>query len=874
MSLSPGTRLGPYEILSPLGAGGMGEVYKARDTRLDRTVALKILPSRFGTKPELRERFEREARVVSNLNHPNICALYDVGQEDGVAFFVMEYLEGQSLAERLAKGPLPLEQALRVAIDVVDALAKAHHHGIVHRDLKPGNVMLTRTGAKLLDFGLARRANETPVLMPDEATVAGSSPLTAEGTIVGTLQYMSPEQLEGGDLDARSDLFSFGALLYEMVTGRRAFTASSHASLITKIMSEAPRPVRELQPVTPAAIEELIARCLSKERENRWQCAGDVAAELRAIADGKRAPLATSAPRRPVLAWAVAAALLVTAAVLAAMLMRRPNTRQELVRFDITPPSRDVSFVNFEPLNTEMAVSPDGTRVVYTAVDSSRRQLWMRTLTQSQSVAIAGTLRGEAPFWSPDGKSLGFFADGKLHAIDVATGTARTICEMVVGTPAATWSPDGTIVFSDAVLRKGVYTVPAGGGTPKLLFPTPARYTYHSPQFLSDGKRFLFTATDSAQPSLWLGTTEGGGPRKLADDVSRVQYVAPYAVYIHDGAVVAQRFDEKALALTGPRVPLGGAVHNYRRLGGSAHAAGGGTVVTFPYSDPGRAIWVDRSGKVLGNAAPDADYYQLRVARDGRKAVAALFDRKTGMSALWTLDVARRTLKRVSLDPVDHERPVWSPDGTQIAYASDVGGLPHLYVLDVVSGASREILPAGGLQFPRDWVEGAGIVYAALSDDTSNDIMIVSPADKMPKPWLRTPFNEPYGRVSPDGKTMAFLSEESGGRELYVAPWDRPRESVRLTTGGARVPAWSADGRAIYFLRGRREVFAVSVRVDGATVTSGEPVHLFTTTADILDYDVAPDGRILIAQADDRSEQKRLHVIVNWQSEMEKADKP
>ena len=874
MHLTAGTRLGAYEIVAPLGAGGMGEVYRARDTRLDRTVALKILPSRFGTKPELRERFEREARVVSNLNHPNICALYDVGQEDGVAFFVMEYLEGQSLAERLAKGPLPLEQALRVAIDVVDALAKAHHHGIVHRDLKPGNVMLTRTGAKLLDFGLARRANETPVVMPDDATVAGPSPLTAEGTIVGTLQYMSPEQLEGGDLDARSDLFSFGALLYEMVTGRRAFTASSHASLITKIMSEAPRPVRELQPVTPAALEELIARCLRKEREDRWQCAGDVAAELRAIADGKRAPLAAAKARKPVFAWAAAALLLVTAAVLAAMLLRRPNEQRELVRFDITSPSRDVSFVNFEPLNSDLAVSPDGTRVVYTAVDSSSRQLWMRTLTQSRPTAIAGTAKGEAPFFSPDGKSLGLFADGKLLAIDIASGTARTICEVVVGTPGATWSPDGTIVYSDSVIRKGLYAVPANGGTPKLLFATPARDIYHSPQFLSDGKRFLFTATDTAQPSLWLGTTEGGAPRKLADNISRVQYVAPYAVYVNDGTVVAQRFDEKALALTGPRVPLGGDVRNYRRLGGSAHAAGGGTVVAFSYADPGRAIWMDRSGKVLGSAAPDADYHQVRVARDGRKAVAGVIDRKTGIAALWALDIARRTLKRVSLDVVDHERPVWSPDGTQIAYASDIGGLPHLYVLDVVSGASREILPAGGLQFPRDWVEGAGIVYAALSDDTSNDIMVVSPADKTPKPWLRTPFNEPYARVSPDGKTMAFLSEESGGRELYVAPWDQPREAVRLTTGGARIPTWSADGREIYFLRGRRDVFALPVRVEGANVTSGEPVHLFTTTADILDYDVAPDGRILIAQADDRSEQKRLHVVVNWQSEMEKAAEP
>ncbi len=861
MHLTSGTRLGAYEIVGPIGAGGMGEVYRARDTRLDRTVALKILPARFGEKPELRERFERETRVVSNLNHPNICALYDVGEQDGVAYFVMEYLDGQSLADRVSNGPLPLEQALRVAIDIANALAVAHRHGIVHRDLKPGNVMLTKTGAKLLDFGLARASSETAAVRPDDPTVAAQTPLTAEGTIVGTLQYMSPEQLEGRALDARSDIFAFGAVVYEMVTGRRAFSGTSQATLITSIMSGTPRPVRELQPVTPLALERIISRCLEKDPDNRWQCASDLVAELRTISAAANAPRETT--RRSILPWALAALLLITTAVLAALLMRQPAPRQELIRFDLTAASRDVSFVGFEPLNVDLAVSPDGTRVVYVALQGSRRALWLRTLTEPKSRLIEGTANAEAPFWSPDGRSLGFFAMGKLQVLDVGSGTVRTVCDLQTnGAPAGAWSSDGSIVITDAVLKGNVHAVAADGGAPRPLFPLPAGYTFHFPQFLSDGKRFLFTASDAKRPSLWLGSTQGGPPRKIADDISRVQFVAPYAVFVHDGTLVAQRFDERELALTGPRVPLAHDVRNYKHLGGSAHAAGGRTIVVFPFADPAHAIWMDRTGKVMGNAAADADYHQVRVARDGRKALAALIDRKTGLSALWTLDIARKNLRRASVDAIDHERPVWSPDGTQIAFVSDVGGLPHIYVHDVAGGNSREITPVGKLQFTRDWSESAGIIYVEFSDQTGSDIMTVSPQDKTPKVWLRTPFNEPSARVSPDGRSMAFISDESGAAELYVAPFDRPRDSVRLTSGGARLPAWSGDGREIYFLRGRREMFAVT--------PTGEPVHLFTTTADILDYDVAPDGRFLIAQADDRSEQKRLQVIVNWQSEIEK----
>ena len=867
MHLQSGTRLGAYEIVSPLGAGGMGEVYRARDTRLDRTVALKVLPARFGGKSDLRERFEREARVVSNLNHPNICALYDVGQQDGVAYFVMEYIEGQSLADRIGKGPLPLDQALRIAAAIGDALAKAHRHGIVHRDLKPGNVMLTKSGAKLLDFGLARTASSRPVVMPDEATVAGSTPLTAEGTILGTLQYMSPEQLEGGEIDARSDVFAFGAVLYEMVTGQRAFAASSHASVITRIMSEEPRPVRELQPVTPVALEHLIARCLAKDPDKRWQCAADLVAELRTIGSGTRE--AASSPKRSmILPWIAAAVLLATSALLAYRLVRKPALPAELVRFELAPPTADSSFF-FDALSNPLAVSSNGRRIVFINSQSGQKTLWMRSLDAAAPVRLEGTSQAVGPFWSPDGKTVGFFAGGKLQAIDVATGAVRPICETSPGaTYSATWSPDGTIVYAELARDGGLFAVPASGGTPKKLPAGQGLYGYHFPQFLSDGKHFLFAGLDVASPALYSGSTDGSAPRRIQSETARVAWVRPYIVYFRDGSLFAQHFDEEKLAFDGPAQPLAIDAQAYWPTGSSAHAASAQTLVALPWPAQRTLRWIDRTGKVVASG-PAADYYQMRLSPDGTKLAATLTDRKTGVGSLATLDVARKTLTRASFDKIDHDTPVWSPDSRQIAFASDVEGPPHLFIHDLGSGKSEMLLPVSELQFPGSWTDDGRIFYQEVRLETRGDLMTISPSTRKPEVWLSTPFNESDPAVSPNGHWVVFSSDESGTRELYAARIDRPREAVRLTTGGANRVRWSRDNREIYFLRGR-DVFALPMNVEGDSIAAAEPQHLFTATSDIQDYDVDASGRFLVAQHERSASGVPLTVVVNWQTTLAK----
>jgi eukaryotic-like serine/threonine-protein kinase len=866
MPLQSGTRLGAYEIVAPLGAGGMGEVYRARDTRLDRTVALKILPSHFASRGELRERFEREARVVSNLNHPNICTLYDVGHQDDVAYFVMEFLDGQTLGERISRGPLPLEQVLRFAIDIADALAKAHRHGIVHRDLKPGNVMLTPSGAKLLDFGLARRATEAAIVMSDAPTVHGAA-LTAEGTIVGTLQYMSPEQLEGGEVDARSDIFSFGALLYEMTTGRRAFEGTSHASLITKIMSTEPPPVRQLAPVTPAVLEHLICRCLAKEPNARWQCAGDLVAELRAIASGG-AIAAVPAPRakRPIIAWSVAAAMAVLAAILGALLARPGKPSQSAMRFTIASPSADGS-ISASMLWIPTAVSPDGQRIIMRILEPNAGSLWLRTL-RGDAKRLDGTADATAPFWSPDGRRVGFFANGKLRTIDVDTGTIEPVCDVVPGGLfTATWAGD-TIVFSEIARGSApIVAVPSSGGTPRPVASVPGAFGHHFPAFLSDGRRFLFNAIESASTSLWVGSLDGKPPRKVAADFMRVTFVAPYLHFTRDGVLYAQRFDETELRLQGEAVPLANNIATYRPIGSAWHTAGGSTLVYLQYPNPSRLLWIDAQGKELGPAAQPGLYEDVRISGDGRRIAASIQEPKFGVSDVHTIDATRRTSTRVTLGSSDYNGPIFTRDGTHLVYSSDKGGPPHLFMQPIAGGAEQELVKLGGIQIPTDTLPDGRVVFTENVAETRADIHFVSPVDRTRVPWLKTQFNESQGRVSPDGKWMSYCSDESGHAEVYVTTIAPGGERARVSRNGGCRSAWAADGRALYYLQ-RSELFSVPIRIAGNAIDAGEPALIFRA-ASIVTFDTAPDGRLLVATLEQQTLSRPLHVILNWQEEVE-----
>ena len=498
MTLSAGSRLGPYEILSPLGAGGMGEVYRAKDTRLDRTVAVKVLPAHLSSSAESRQRFEREAKTISQLSHPHICALYDVGREGETEYLVMEYLEGETLSDRLAKGALPLEQTLRFGVEIADALDKAHRQGIVHRDLKPGNVMLTKSGVKLLDFGLAKAIAPaaSPAALTSLPTAMGSPNLTQEGTILGTFQYMAPEQLEGKEADARTDIFAFGATLYEMATGKKAFSGSSQASLITAIMSSEPAAISSLQPMTPPALDRVVKTCLAKDPEDRWQSAADVAKELRWAVEAPAVAVEPSARRRERVAWIACGAAVLAAVGLAIFHFRQRPTRPQPVRFSILPPENAKFRVGVEFHN--LAVSPDGSRVAFVAVREGQDTIWIRPLDAQSPLSLPATEGASSPFWSPDGASLGFFADGKLKKISLAGGPAQTICD-ASGKNAGAWGRTGTILFTQIFSPKdGLYAVPASGGAAQ---PISVAYEADPLALLSPGWPPTSSAWDGAQRS-------------------------------------------------------------------------------------------------------------------------------------------------------------------------------------------------------------------------------------------------------------------------------------------------------------------------------------------------------------------------------------
>ncbi|HYT32814.1 MAG TPA: protein kinase, partial [Thermoanaerobaculia bacterium] len=497
MSLSAGTKLGPYEILSAIGAGGMGEVYKARDTRLDRTVAIKVLPSHLSSSPEVRQRFEREAKTISALSHPHVCALYDVGNQDGVEYLVMEYLEGETLAGRLANGPLPLERTLRHGIEIADALDCAHRQGIVHRDLKPGNVMLTKSGVKLLDFGLAKAIAPSSAL-PLTSLPTQASPVTQEGTILGTFQYMAPEQLEGKDVDGRTDIFAFGATLYEMATGRKAFSGATQASLISAILRDDPQPISRIQTMSPPALDRVVKTCLAKDPEDRWQSAADIKRELGWVAEGPPVGVpgtaATAWRNRERVAWAVSGILLLALLGSLAALLRVARSQPAaapVTRFSILPPGKSTFTAPGESASSQPALSPDGRALAFVAYAGGRHLIWIRPLGSLTAQALDGTEYGSYPFWSPDGQSLGFFAHGKLKRIAVSGGPPQTLCDASAGRGAA-WSRDGVIVFTPTQ-AEALYRIPAGGGavTPATTLDTSRGELSHRwPSFLPDGRRF------------------------------------------------------------------------------------------------------------------------------------------------------------------------------------------------------------------------------------------------------------------------------------------------------------------------------------------------------------------------------------------------
>jgi len=898
MTLAAGTKLGPYEIVGPLGAGGMGEVYRARDTRLDRTVAIKILPAHLSSNSEAKQRFEREARAISSLNHPNICTLYDVGHQDGIDYLVMEFLEGETLADRLTKGPLPLEQVLKCGVEICEGLEKAHKMGVIHRDLKPGNVMLTKTGAKLMDFGLAKGAPATaPPASSLTATISGPSadrPLTAQGTIVGTFQYMSPEQLEGHDADARSDIFALGAVLYEMATGKRAFTGKTQASIVAAILASEPPPISTVQPMSPPALDRMVKVCLAKDPDERFQSVHDVRLQLKWIAEGgsQTGVPAPVAARRKNRERALAAAALVFALAALALgfaYFHRPPNDAPSLRSSILPPE-NTSFVGGVAASG-YAFSPDGTRLVFSVQSvEGKSGLWMRSLNSLTAQEMAETDNGTLPFWSPDGQWVGFFADGKLKKTRAAGGLVQVICDAPIGR-SGTWSARGVIVFAPTI-GGPLFRVSANGGVPTpvtQLEPSTGETTNRWPDFLPDGVHFLYlgrqTSSASSRPSaVYVGSLDSLSHKKILDALSEAQYAAPgYLVFGRNTTLFAQRFDASSLSLVGEEEPIAGDVSvqiNMLRTGFAVSQTG-----QLIYSSSGSAsdielIVTDRSGKQLSALETAGNYLYLRLSPDGQKLAAAETDLLNGGSTIWIFDLRSNVRSRFTFGNGMNTTPAWSPDGSQVEFASSRSGAFNVYVKPITGAAEeKQVHATPEDERPQSWSpDGRFLILDSRPQARQNspEISILPlTGDGKPFSYLNASYSNSGGQVSPDGRWLAYVSNESGRTEVYVTAFPQAKGKWQVSSTGASTPRWRRDGRELFFCQTDGILMAAEVTAekDSFMVGSVKPLserRVFQTFY-AATYDVFPDGQRFIMDAvKPEAIHAPLTLVTNWTAELKK----
>jgi len=903
--LPGGTRLGPYEIRAPLGAGGMGEVYRARDTRLDRDVAIKVMRGRAAVSPEARARFEREARAVSALNHPNISALYDVGRQetpDGpLDYLVMELIEGESLADRLARGPLPIDDLLRIAVPIADALDRAHRKGIVHRDLKPGNIMLAKAGPKLLDFGLARAAGGAAETSDLSQSPTMTRALTKEGAIVGTFQYMPPEQLEGKEADARSDLFAFGATLYEMATGRKAFDGTSQASLIAAIMNARPEPMRTHQPLAPAALERVVATCLARDPDDRWQSAGDLKRELQWIAGGGAAAAASEsglagaaaarrAGARMHFAWvaAVVLSILVTAALGARLRPSASSAVAPLLRASIAPPA-GARFNIIGDVAGPPVLSPDGRRLVFAAIDADGNRLWVRSLDDLEARVLPGTDGAMYPFWSPDGRSVAFFTVDKVKRIDVDGGAVYTICDAVSPRGGA-WGPDGTIIFP-STFDTPLSRVPAGGGAPEPLtrLETGKHTTHRWPQFLPDGRHFIFLAAhhekqDSEDNGIYLGSLDGGEPVRLFSSKSSAAYADGHLFYVQGDALVTQRFDAAAGRIAGPAVPTAERVQLDRTTWRGIFSIGASThsLVYMPAAGKvgTRILSYDIPTGAVETVTDEASQLNMNLTPDGRRLSVESQDGPR--SDIWIYDLVDRSRRRLTFDPMDESNATWVGSGDRIVFGSNrPDGRYRIYEKPSAGGAETLLFEWDEDVYPADVsVDGRFLLFhkGTFSSRPATDLYLL-PLDgsRKPVPVSVGPHEDTDGQFSQDGRWIAYTSTQSGQEEVYVAPRPDPaaagggegsRGQWQISSGGGSLPRWARDGRTIFYRRADNSTF-VMVEVDGrgaalAVGSSRElPYRAYQNWAS-QSYDVSADGRRLVVASPGGDSASTMALVSDW----------
>jgi len=943
MSLSPGTRLGPYEILAPIGEGGMGEVWKARDTRLERTVAIKVLPPALAADPEFKARFEREARSISALNHPHICTLHDVGstpatgsagspqasslrlrsgqagqpsspQGSGglvIDYLVMEYLEGETLAARLAKGPVPVDQALAYASQIADALDKAHRLGIIHRDLKPANIFLVRTtGAstapvcKLLDFGLAKvldpdggrgfpstalRAGRPGGAAGPEGPASTNVPtmaspaMTAQGTILGTFQYMAPEQIEDQNADARTDIWGFGCVLYEMLTGKRAFDSKSQASLIASILERQPAPMAELQPMTPPALSRLVRTCLEKNPDNRFHTAHDLWLHLQWIEEGGSAaglpaPVVAHRRNRERLGWVVAAALggaLIITATMTVLHLREAAPVRDPIQFTISAPE-NAPFGGPAP---QFAVSPDGRQVVFVASLQSANVLWVRPFSTLVATPLQGTDRASHPFWSPDGRFIGFFADGKLKKVQVSGGPPVELCDASTER-GGTWNRDNVILFSPTANGSLQRVTSAGGTSTPVTELGKGERSHRWPTFLPDGHHYLYFAGsgDARTGEIRAGSLDSKEAVPVAASGSNGLYAAGHVVFVRGGSLMALPFNPDTRQSTADAFPVAEQVS----IDIAAYGAFSVTTSVLTYARGGgsgrrtaRLTWFDRAGKPVGTEGDPGEYLNMSLSPDERRVAVSLVTGSPANRDIWLIDRGREgALDRFTSDPASDNLPIWSPNGTQVAFSSNRGGSSNAYVKAVGgSGQEEPVSKSATDNYVVDWSRNGFLAYTAQAAATGWDLWVLPlPGGKNPSVFLQTAFDENNPMFSPDGHWIAYDSNESGRPEVYVKAFPPAGRRSPVSRNGAAQPMWSNDGQELFFLA--LDGTLMSAKISTAKdFEAGVPQALFPAGVTFFDgtsgfrrqYAVAKDGkRFLVIVPEQRTSPSLITVVVNW----------
>ncbi len=890
MTLASGKQLGPYEILSPIGAGGMGEVYKARDIRLNRWVALKVLPAEVASDPDRLRRFEQEARSASALNHPNILSVYDVGSVNSISYMVTELIEGETLRDLLLGGPLPIKKLLELAGQVAEGLASAHEAGIVHRDLKPANIMVSRDGfAKILDFGLAKVQEAAGGLGSGADTEASTREAseTGPGALVGTVSYMSPEQASGKRVDFRSDQFSFGSILYEMATGKRAFPYENNIDTLSAILHDEPEPV----PKIPPPLRWIIERCLSKAVADRFLSTGDLARDLRSLrehvdevtGERRRGEAAASGRRGRFTRAAALATILVLIGVLAASILqhRSASSSDRLLRVSVLPPPGGALTVNGSA-PAPVAISPDGRRLVFGVKDTSGVDLlWFRSIDTNATEPLAGTEGATYPFWSPDGRFIAFFANGRLKKIPASGGVVQTVCEARDGR-GGSWTAKGTILVAPDSVGP-IYEVSESGGNPKPVTAeglSRTDFSHRWPGVLPDGSHFLYLARHpggkSTDDGIYVGSTRSPERRLLLRDISNAAYSAPgFLLFVREGVLMSVPFDASRLKLTGDAVPLGERIsyHAYRWNGAFSVSDNGILAYQGEGIDTARLTWVERAGRQIGTLGTPGDYGGVRLSPDGLRCAVELRDPATGMIDIWVYDLARGVASRLTSGSTSVS-PVWSSDGRRILFSSNRRGHWDLYEKVVTSTSVEEILyETLSDKTPTHWSnDGNSVLFNNAGTGLMHrwEIWELSVPSRSAAPYLRSAFDERDGSPSPDGRILAYVSAESGRQEIYVQVFPEGSEKRRVSTAGGRQPSWRRDGSELYYVAPDDKLLVVKVRpghpfeIEAPEVLCEGRFH--PSASEIPSYAPSADGQrfLVVTEGSSGGRSSPISLVINW----------